>query len=162
MQNYISTEWCHYNAVNFLPNSHKIYPIPRPLGRYGVFFVSSNPALYLAIVTAVIYEVSCYIVPLYKGTGLNLFLTVFGLRLFLRYNRLTNTTTINFTVSCQEYHILQYVTEIYSKHVNHRFKRWPQSLVYFCAKATSLAICMGTYFISDIPGTIMIGKPVKK
>ena len=72
MSSYITVR-CRYNAVSFLPNTHKIHPIARPSGRgMGCILWVQTLDLYFASVTAVMYaiHVSCYIEPRYNGIGL--------------------------------------------------------------------------------------------
>ena len=64
------TCWNCYNAVNFLPNLHKIHPIARPLGRGMGCNLWFDTDLYSALVNAVLYEISCYIGPRYNRTRL--------------------------------------------------------------------------------------------
>ena len=64
---------CLYNAVNFLPNPHKIHPTARPSGRAmgcNLWFATD---LCFASVNVVLYEILCYIGPRYNGTTLYLF-----------------------------------------------------------------------------------------
>ena len=69
-------EHIQYNAVimlsifpKFLQNTPHSSPIKV---RYGVYFVCSNFDFYLAPVTALMYAVSCHVVPCYNGTRLYL------------------------------------------------------------------------------------------
>ena len=62
---------CLYNTVNFYQNSHKRQPHSSSIRvRYGLSFVGSYSDLYSASVTAAMYAISCYIVPHYNGTWL--------------------------------------------------------------------------------------------
>ena len=81
---------CRYNAVHFLPNTHNIHPIARPLGRsMGVFHVGSNSHLYPASVTAVVCAITCQNGSRYNDTLL--YLTPFYF----------NTIALKYTISWQ-------------------------------------------------------------
>ena len=72
---------CRYNAVNFLQNCQKTSHSSLTSARYGMYFLGLNLDLYSASVTAVIYEISCYIGPRFNSTPLYIVYTVF-LKLF--------------------------------------------------------------------------------
>ena len=65
---WLNTVRCRYNAVNFLPNPHKIHLITRPLGRDMGCNLWFDTGLYSVSVNAVLYEISCYFRPCYNGT----------------------------------------------------------------------------------------------
>ena len=58
--NFTHTVWCHHNAVNFLPNHHKIHP--------RMYFVGWNLDSYPASVTAMMNAISYCIGPHYNST----------------------------------------------------------------------------------------------
>ena len=63
---------CCYNAVNFLTNIHKKYPIARPLGKLWGVFCGPPSDRYSASVPEIIYAASNHIGPHYNGTRLYL------------------------------------------------------------------------------------------
>ena len=60
--------WCRYNAVRFLTNIYKSYPIAHP--SYGVYFVDPSSDWYSALVPVMSQLISYNIGPRYNGTSL--------------------------------------------------------------------------------------------
>ena len=80
----IYTVQCHYNAVNFLQNSHKGHS-------FGMSFVSLKSDLSSAAATGLldVIHVSWYIASCYNGTGLYIYIYIWHyLTVIMRLNRI--------------------------------------------------------------------------
>ena len=77
------TMQCHYNAVNFLENSHIRYPIAQPLGRAMGCLLWVHTWIYIRplelqqCMQYLMHAISCHIGSYYDGTWLYIIISTF-------------------------------------------------------------------------------------